>query len=140
MSYSRATVQLTHTGVMAMLAAAVERAEALEQPQCIVIVDASGEILGEIRMTDSKFLSRKSALSKALTAASIGAASENIPEHVRPLIGLATQGTVTGLFGGMPIRLDGVLVGGIGIGSGSPEQDMDVARAALKAVGAEVPD
>ena len=48
------------------------KAETMGQPQCIVIVDASGEVLAEIRMTGAKFLSRKSALAKALTAASIG--------------------------------------------------------------------
>lgn len=120
-----------------MLHAAVERAEALGQPQCIVIVDASGELVAELRMTGAKFLSRKSALAKARTAASIGAESSNVPEAVRPLIGLATGGAVTGLPGGLPIRIDGFLVGGIGVGSGTGEQDVDVAKAALVAIGAD---
>ena len=128
--------QLTHRGVMAMLTAGIEAAEALGQPQVIVIVDVSGEVLGEIRMTGSKFLSRKSALSKALTAASIGAASNTVPDQVRVQIGLATEGTITGLPGGFPIRFDGELVGGIGVGSGTGHQDTEVAQAALAAVGA----
>jgi glc operon protein GlcG len=138
MDYSKPTHVLTHHGAMAMLAAAVARAEELGQPQCIVIVDASGETLGELRMTGAKFLSRKSAKAKALTAASIGGASTNIPQDVRPLIGLATRGGVTGLAGGLPIFLEGHLVGGIGVGSGTGDQDIDVARAALSAIGAEL--
>lgn len=122
-----------------MLTAAVDKAEAMGQPQCIVVVDASGEVLGEIRMTGARFLSRKSALSKALTAASIGAPSANIPEAVRVGLGLASGGAVTGLKGGLPIRIKGDLVGGIGVGSGSGDQDQDVALAALAAVGADVP-
>ncbi|MEM1130958.1 MAG: heme-binding protein [Pseudomonadota bacterium] len=127
---------LTHRGAMAMLIAAVDKAEEIGQPQCIVIVDTSGEVLAELRMTGAKFLSRKSALAKALTAASIGAESTVIPNAVRPLIGLASGGAVTGLPGGLPIRIDGDLVGGIGVGSGAGEQDIAVARAALVAVGA----
>ncbi len=121
-----------------MLAAAIAQAEAMGQPQCIVIVDASGELLGEVRMTGARFLSRKSAMAKALTAASIGAPSENIPEAVRPAIGMASGGAVTGLKGGLPIRINGDVVGGIGVGSGTGDQDAEVARAALTAIGAEV--
>lgn len=128
---------LTHQASLSMLQAAVNKAEEINQPQCIVIVDASGELLGEIKMTGAKFLSRKSAMSKALTAASIRAPSSNIPEAVRPAIGAATGGNVTGLSGGLPIIKDGICVGGIGVGSGSPEQDVQVAIAALDAVGAD---
>lgn len=131
------TSALTHRGTMRMLEAAVAEAERIGQPQCIVIVDASGELLGELRMSGAKFLSRKSALSKALTAASIGAPTTNIPEAVRPGIAAATAGSVTGLPGGLPIILDSALLGGIGIGSGSGNQDIAVAKAALAAVGAE---
>ncbi|MCV0427624.1 MAG: heme-binding protein [Roseibium sp.] len=137
MSYLRETKNLTHRGVMAMLNAAVEKAEAIGQPQCIVIVDASGELHAEIRMTGAKFLSRKSALAKAMTAASIGVETVCIPDEVRPLIGLATEGKVTGLPGGLPIIVEGCLVGGIGVGSGTGVQDRDVALAGLQAIGAE---
>lgn len=129
-------LNLTHTGTMTMLAAAIAVAEETGQPQCIVIVDASGELLGEIRMKGAKFLSRKSALSKAMTAASTGRASSDVPEAVRLGIGLATGGGITGLTGGLPIRVNGELVGGIGVGSGTGEQDVAVATAALTAIGA----
>ena len=128
---------LTHQAVMTMLAVAIEKAEAIKRPQCIVIVDSSGELLGEIRMNGAKFLSRKSARAKALTSASIGAPSDVIPEAVRPAIGAATEGNVTGLPGGLPIWMEGELVGGIGVGSGSGEQDVLVGKAALNAIGAK---
>lgn len=138
MVYSVPTKTLTHEAVMAMLQRAIAKAEELDQPQCIVIVDASGELLGEIRMTGAKFLSRKSAFAKAVTASSIRAPSESVPQEVRPLIGMATEGRVTGLPGGLPIILEGDCVGGIGVGSGSGAQDIAVATAALKAIGAQV--
>ncbi|RED18059.1 GlcG/HbpS family heme-binding protein [Pontivivens insulae] len=127
--------ELTHQGVLKMLRAAVARAEKMDQPQCIVIVDASGVPLGEIRMTGSKYLSRASARAKARTAASIGAPSASVPEAVRAQIGLATDGDVTGLPGGLPITVDGQVVGGIGVGSGTGDQDIEVAKAALAAIG-----
>lgn len=139
MPYVKPTAQLTHSGTMAMLTAAITQADAMGQPQCIVIVDASGEVLGEIRMTGARFLSRKSAKAKALTAASIGAPSSNVPEAARAAIGMASGGAVTGLKGGLPIRIKGELVGGIGVGSGSGEQDFEVALAALAAIGADIP-
>ena len=132
------TLALTHAGVLAMLQAAVACAEEMGQPQCIVVVDASGETLGEIRMSGAKYLSRRSARTKARTAASIGAPSDAIPEAVRPAIAAATQNAVTGLGGGLPIRMGGTLVGGIGVGSGTQEQDIEVGRAALAAIGAEI--
>lgn len=119
-----------------MLTATTERAEAMGQPQCIVIVDASGGTLGELKMTGAKFLSLKSARAKALTAASTGKPSSAIPEAVRPAIGAATGGSITGLPGGLPIVVDGELLGGIGIGSGTGDQDVEVANAALASIGA----
>lgn len=137
MSFTATTQMLTHEGALAMLSAAIAKADEIGQPQCIVIVDASGELIAEIKMTGAKFLSRKSALAKALTAASIGGPGTNIPEAVRPAIGAATDGCVTGLPGGLPIKVDGHLLGGIGIGSGSGDQDIAVANAALSAIDAE---
>lgn len=125
------SLSLTHAAVLEMLGAAVAKAEEIGQPQCIVIVDASGETLGQIRMTGAKFLSLKSARSKARTAASIGGETTAIPEHVGLPIAAATGGAVTRLAGGLPILVEGQLVGGIGVGSGSPEQDVTVAHAAL---------
>jgi glc operon protein GlcG len=129
---------LTHQGAMAMLAAGVAAAEKIGQPQCIVIVDASGQIVAELRMTGAKFLSRKSAKAKALTAASIAAPSTNIPEAVRASIGSATSGFMTGLPGGLPIIVDGVVLGGVGVGSGTGAQDIAVGEAALSVIGATV--
>ena len=132
--HAQAAKCLTHQGVLAMVNAAVAAAEAMGQPQCIVIVDASGVTLAQLRMTGAKYLSLKSARAKARTAASIGAPSDAIPEAVGPAIAAATDGDVTRLAGGLPIRVGDDVVGGIGVGSGSPAQDIAVAEAALAAL------
>lgn len=137
MAFTETSARLTDQGVMAMLTAAVQSAAASGQPQCIVIVDASGVVLGSFRMTGSRYLSLKSATAKARTAASIGAATHTLPDHAKAALAAATGGDVTGLKGGLPIRSGGILLGGIGVGSGSGDQDEAVARAALAAIGAD---
>lgn len=132
--YVEQTLRLTDAAILKMLTAAVAKATEIGQPQCIVIVDASGVTLGQIRMTGAKYLSLKSACAKARTSASIGAETTTIPEHVGLPIAAATSGDVTRLGGGLPIVIDGQVVGGIGVGSGTPEQDLAVARAAQDAI------
>ena len=46
-------------------------------------------------------------------------------------------GKLTNLKGGLPIFIDGFCVGAVGVGSGTGDQDVEVARAALEALGAE---
>ncbi|MFK7901740.1 MAG: heme-binding protein [Nitratireductor sp.] len=127
---------LSHSAVMKMLQAAIAEAEKMGVPQCIIIVDQSGETHGEIRMSGSKFLSRKSAHAKALTAASVGKPGTAIPQEYHLSIAAATNGQVSGLPGGLPIIVNDEVIGGIGVGSGSGEQDIVVAKAALEAIGA----
>jgi glc operon protein GlcG len=137
MSYLKQARTLTDDAIMAMLTAGRLAADRAGQPQCIVIVDASAVVLAEFRMAGAKVLSLRSARAKAQTAASTRGPSDMVPELVRPLIAAATNGAMTGLPGGLPIRFDGECVGGIGVGSGTGEQDIAVAAAALAAIGAD---
>jgi glc operon protein GlcG len=130
------TEKLTDAALLAMVNAAVQKAQAMGQPQCIVIVDTSAVELAVLRMTGSRVLSLRSARAKAQTAASTGKPSSLLSEAVRPAIASATDGAMTGLPGGLPIWRNGVLLGGIGIGSGTGAQDVEVAEAALAAIGA----
>lgn len=130
------TERLTDAALMAMLHAGAEKAQAMGQPQCIVIVDPSAVDLAMLRMAGARVLSLRSARAKAQTAASTGKPSSAIPETVRTAIAAATDGAITGLAGGLPIWRGGVLLGGIGIGSGTGAQDVEVAEAALAAIGA----
>lgn len=137
MTYSRPTLALTHAGALAAVAAGVARAEAIGVPQNIVIVDQSGETLATLRMDGAKYLSLHTARAKARTAASSNVPTGGMAFEAGTAAGIASQGGVTTLPGGLPIRFGGVLAGGIGVGSGTGEQDFDVARAALAAIGAD---
>ena len=136
MQITQPTERLTDVALLAMLHAGAEKAQTMGQPQCIVIVDSSAVDLAVLRMTGAKVLSLRSARAKAQTAASTGKPSAALPEAVRSAIASATDGAMTGLAGGLPIWRGGILLGGIGIGSGTGEQDVEVAMAALAAIGA----
>lgn len=136
MQITHPTERLGDAALLAMLQAAADKAGAMGQPQCIVIVDPSAVDLTVLRMAGAKVLSLRSARAKAQTAASTGKPSDAIPEAVRPAIAAATDGAMTGLPGGLPIWRGGILLGGIGVGSGTGAQDIEVAQAALAAIGA----
>lgn len=137
MQITDVTERLRDEALLAMLRAAAEKASAMGKPQCIVIVDPSAVDLAVLRMSGARVLSMRSARAKAQTAASTGKASDAIAEPVRPAIAAATQGAMTGLQGGLPIWRNGILLGGIGVGSGTSAEDAEVARAALAAIGAD---
>jgi glc operon protein GlcG len=136
MQITHPTERLSDVALLAMLHAAADKAQAMDQPQCIVIVDPSAVDLAVLRMAGAKVLSLRSARAKAQTAASTGKPSGALPDTVRAAIAAATEGAMTGLPGGLPIWRNGVLLGGIGIGSGTGAQDVEVAEAALAAIGA----
>ncbi len=136
MQITHSTERLTDAALLAMLQAAADHARTMGQPQCIVIVDPSAVDLAVLRMAGARVLSLRSARAKAQTAASTGKPSDALPEAVRPAIASATGGAMTGLAGGLPIWKNGVLLGGIGVGSGTGAQDVEVAMAALAAISA----
>lgn len=125
---------LTHEAALRVLQAAIEQAKAIETPMCIAVVDTAGQLLAFVRMDGAKFLSILTAQRKAMTAANRRTATGGIePAHAVELA-LVSGGNVTNLKGGLPIELDGHVVGAVGVSSGSGEQDLDVARAGVAAV------
>jgi glc operon protein GlcG len=78
MRITEPTERLTDGAILTMLRAAQEKATAMAQPQCIVIVAASAVDLGSLRMARARVLSMRSARAKAQTAASTGKPSAAI--------------------------------------------------------------
>jgi len=132
--------KLSHAGALELLTAAVAEATAMGQPQCVAIVDDGCRLLAFVRMDGAKVLSERSSIHKAMTAASNGVPTGGIADGLETRLALATGGAVTNLQGGLPIMVDGQVIGGIGVGSGTGDQDREVARKALRAVGADTVD
>jgi glc operon protein GlcG len=125
---------LSYEGAEKMPAAAIAKAKEMKVPQCISIVDAGGHLLAFARMDGAFAMSTQTSLMKAKTAASYGEPTGNIMAGVDIKLAIATQGERINLPGGLPVIIDGRVVGAIGVGSGTGEQDREVAKAALKVV------
>lgn len=119
-----------------MLRAALAKAESIGIPQCIAIVDRGGNMLAFARMDGAKVLSQISSTRKAISAASSGFATGGMPEDHALKLAMVTEGLLTNLQGGMPIMVNGQLIGAIGVGSGTGEQDVIVAQAGIDALSA----
>jgi uncharacterized protein GlcG (DUF336 family) len=133
MTYLQHRPELTAEGALVVLQAAAAARE-IGTPQCIAVVDRGGHLLAFLRMDGAKVLSQYSATQKAATAASSAAPSGEVAEPLAAGLAAATQGRFTNLRGGLPILLEGHLVGAIGVGSGTAEQDLIVARAGIDAL------
>ena len=125
---------LSYEGAARIMAAAIAKATAMSVPQCISIVDSGGHLLAFARMDGAFAMSMQTSLMKAKTAASYGQPTGGILAGVDIKLAIATQGERINLPGGLPIIIGGRIVGAIGVGSGTGEQDLEVARAGLKVV------
>ena len=128
------SLRLTTEGALKLLSAAITKAKEIGVPECISIVDAGGHLLAFARMDGAFVQSIDSSLMKAMTAASYGEPTGNIAAGIDIKLAIATQGKRINLPGGLPIVINGHVVGGIGVGSGTGEQDRIVAEAALGAL------
>lgn len=115
--------------------AAIKAAE-IGVPMCIAVTDESAQLIAFERMDGGKVTSTTIALDKAFTAAgakrtteSYGAASQ--PGSPAYGINSAIGGRLMTVAGGIPVTVDGDVVGAIGISSGTPSQDAECAQAGI---------
>ena len=124
------------------IAAAEAKATEIGAPMDIAIVDDSGVLKAFSRMDGAPLLSIQIAQDKAYTAAGFGMPTHGWHEFIKddaPLAAGAPSGIdrLVIFGGGYPIKLDGQLVGAIGVSGGHYTQDQEVAEAGLRALGAE---
>jgi uncharacterized protein GlcG (DUF336 family) len=129
-----ASLKLTVDGAFKLLHAAIAKAKEMNVPECISVVDTGGHLLAFARMDGAFALSIETSLMKAMTAASYGVPTGHIEAGVDLKLAIATHGKRVNLPGGLPVIVDGHVIGGIGVGSGTGEQDRQVASAALAAL------
>jgi glc operon protein GlcG len=133
-TFVKDTRTLTLAGGLAVLFAGVAEAERIGQPMCITVVDTGGNLLAFARMDGSKALSVISTRNKATTAALSNEPTGGAPADVELQVTLAQENKWTNLLGGLPIRVDGYLLGAVAAGSGTGQQDLAVARAGAAAI------
>jgi glc operon protein GlcG len=131
MNLTRTAIRLTDAGARVLIDAAVEHARAMGIPQCITIVDEGCNLLAFVRMDGARVLSIDSSRRKAMTAATTGKPTGGIDPAIELKLAIATDGDMVNLRGGLPIVVEGQVIGGIGVGSGHGDQDFEVANTAL---------
>jgi uncharacterized protein GlcG (DUF336 family) len=126
--------QLTYAGAALAVAAAVSKAREIGAPECIAVVDAGSNLLAFARIEGAAVIARDPAIAKASTAAALAMATGTIPFEFGVNLGEASRGAITNLSGGLPILVGGAVLGAIGVGSGTPDQDVAVAEAGRDAL------
>jgi uncharacterized protein GlcG (DUF336 family) len=121
-----------------MVNAAVKKAKELGVSENVVILDDGGNLKAFSRMDGAPILCIEMAQNKAYTAL-LGVSTQDFFDFIQRdpslLAGIPTLSRVAAWGGGLPIKVDGEIVGAIGL-SGAPtvQNDVDCARAALALV------
>lgn len=137
---TRNNPKLTLEGAQTILAAAQARAAEIKVPMDIAVVDDGGHLFAFARMDGAKLSSVEIAIRKAHCAAirRLPSAPARTGDEVNVLLSLGlsvgSQGRQIPLRGGLPLQVDGVCVGAIGVSNGSEDQDVDVAQAGVRAL------
>lgn len=119
-----------------MIEGARKHAEEIDVPMCIAITDESGNLIAFERMDGAKITSVTVAQDKAYTAAAARKATHDynaacVPGSLTFGIHTSMAGRLCVVGGGLPVMLEGQSIGGVGLSSGSPQQDIDCAQAAI---------
>jgi uncharacterized protein GlcG (DUF336 family) len=122
-----------------LIDAAIEEAEKNGYKLAIAVVDSGGHLVASARMDGAGFVTPTVAFGKAWTASAWKGPSDAQGQKAKDLpafmsaISAATSGSHTPQIGGLPVEVDGELVGAIGASGATGQQDEDVVRAALAA-------
>jgi uncharacterized protein GlcG (DUF336 family) len=135
----RSLVSLTLADAKFMLDAAEAKAASLGIPYNIAVVDAGGALIAFTRQDGALEGSIDLAIGKAKTARMFDKTTAYLAELAQPgapLFGIerSNGGQVVIFGGGLPVTIDGQIVGAVGTSAGSVEQDIAVAEAAAAAI------
>ena len=108
-------------------------------PITVAVVDGEAGLVYLARMDGSLPASRDLAVAKAQTAASLRMTTDEVGRLAQPgapLYGIqhVHPGRVVLFGGGLPLRLGGTVVGGIGVSGGTAEEDVQIAGPVVEAL------
>jgi glc operon protein GlcG len=139
----RQQVRLTLSGARKAIEGAEAKATKEGWKMNIAVVDDGGHLLAFARMDGARPASVATATTKAVSAATfrqatgpldgLGGAKEGPDVLLNVSVENASAGKITALFGGVPIVVDGQVIGAIGVGGGTGGQDAETAKAGLAA-------
>lgn len=132
----REVATLTLEDARRAIAAGERKALELRIPYNIAVVDAGGGLVAQIRMDGAWLGSAGIAVDKAWTARAFDMPTDDLArlaQSGQQGFGINTTNhcRVVIFGGGIPVKANGAVIGGVGASGGSVEQDVLVARAAL---------
>jgi uncharacterized protein GlcG (DUF336 family) len=121
-----------------IIAAAEAKAGEIRQPMNIAVVDAGGNLVSHVRMDGAWIGSIDISINKAFTARAFDISTAELSQNSQPgqqFYGIqnSNHGRIMIFAGGVPLRRNGVVIGGIGVSGGSGSQDQAVATAGASA-------
>jgi glc operon protein GlcG len=125
---------LDQAGAQAVLQSARESAQQRDAPSAIAVVDPAGDLLAFQRMDGVRPASADLAIQKARTAARLQRPTADIEDNINQGRTAFITAGIMALRGGMPVRVNGEVVGAVGIAGMSSETDTEIARIAAAAV------
>ncbi|EWH01663.1 GlcG/HbpS family heme-binding protein [Halomonas sp. BC04] len=127
---------LTLTDVNTILDAAQKEAETQGWAITIAVADDGGHLLGLRRLDNAPLFSVEAATEKARTSA-YGARETQLFEEMinNGRTAFVTAPMKAMLSGGVPVMVDGQMAGTVGVSGVKPDQDVQVAKAAIAAIG-----
>lgn len=136
MTHLRTVRALTLDAAKAMAEAAERFAVERGWTVAVALVDAGGGLILFHCLDDTQPASREIAVLKARTAAVLHRPTKALEDGIAGgRAALLTLPGVVALEGGVPIRVDGAVVGAIGVSGMASVQDGEVAAAGLAALG-----
>ncbi|GHO45840.1 GlcG/HbpS family heme-binding protein [Ktedonospora formicarum] len=118
--------------------AAEKKAQEIGQPMNIAVADAGGNLVAHIRMDEAWIGSIDISIKKAFTARAFDITTEDLATQSQPggqFFGIhaSNDGRIMIFAGGVPLKLDGKVIGAVGVSGGSGVQDHAVAMAGAEA-------
>ena len=119
---------------------ALAKAEELGRPMSVSVVDESGRLVYYSRQNGAGFFTFDTSRAKAMAAASFKRSTMDITENKdqNPLLWYSLPSVVPAQAlpspGGVPIYRDGRVIGALGMGGGSPDEDQECALAGAAAI------
>jgi uncharacterized protein GlcG (DUF336 family) len=130
--------QVTLAAAQAMIEAARKHAEKIRVPMNIAVVDDGANLVAFARMDGGWLGSIDISQDKAFTARAFDMPTKELAKMSQPgepLFGItaSNDGRVVIFAGGIPLNVDGRVVGAVGVSGGRPDQDHEVAEAGAAA-------
>jgi glc operon protein GlcG len=132
---TRNVMTLDQAGAQTVLQAAKESAQQRNAPSAIAVVDPAGDLLAFQRMDGVRPASADLAIEKARTAARLQRPTAEIEDNINQGRTAFVTADIMALRGGMPIRVNGEVVGAVGVAGLSKETDTEIANTSASALG-----